>query len=156
MPTMTEILSVISGFFADQGQWDTGPSDDPRGVVVRHKHMGLPCESVAHVGPGPSFVYDTSWAARATAERRGPVAELLARINATLVTGSFGLDWESGVVRLRSAIALSRAPLSEDLLLVLVPAHHQILLDWLLHVDIVIRGDMDPHEAFAEAMEQRG
>src|SRR5262249_11939926 len=101
-----------------------------------------------------SFVYDTPCPEHAAPERRVPVAELLARVNFTLIAGTFSLDWESGLVRLRSAIALKGAPLTDELLTATVTAHHQILIDWLLHVDAVIRGEMDPHEAFAEAIEQ--
>ena len=153
---MTDLLPVLTAYFSKQ-QWPHGPSTDPRGIEVRHGVASPPYRSCAHqLAGGPIFVYDSFPPEPAGPERRAEVAQFVARVNYELIVGTFSLDWDTGIVRLRSAVDLRGQPLTEALIDGVVLSHHQAMIDWLAHLIGVMQGEHTAHEAFTEAVEQLG
>ena len=157
MLAVSDLLPVIAAYFGAQRHWSTSPSERLRGIEVRHGASSPAYTSHAHqLGGGPIFVYDSLCPEPAPPERRAAVAQFIARVNFELIVGTFSLDGRTGAVRLRSAVDLRGQPLTEALIDGVVLSHHQIMIDWLAHLVAVIAGELEPDEAFAEALEQLG
>ena len=149
-----DVRRQLAEYFAKQRQWPSRPSTDPEGVEVVHE-WHPPLVSVAHVvNRDRALVYDTFCPEAARAERRDAVAHFCARVNFELGVGVLSIDWASGRVRCRTAVSLLHAELTESLIAAVVYPHHQVLVDFIEHLVAVVRGDMEPDEAFDEAMEQ--
>jgi hypothetical protein len=152
---MRDDLSVIAAYFARQQQWPSRRSERPEGVEVTHEWHAPPFKSHAHVvNRGPAFVYDSICPEEVPPQRRGAVAHFIARVNFELSVGAFSMDWDRGVVRCRSAIDLRTNPLTDAMIDGVVYPHHQVLVDFLPHLLTVVRGEMEPDDAFVEAIEQ--
>lgn len=151
---MSEHLDQVVAYLARQ-PWAADLRRTPDGIEVRQDWYGTSCWSVVHlIGSGPTVIYDTTCPDSAAPPQRPAVAHFLARVNFELVVGAFSLDWTSGRVRCRSAIDAAGGALTDALLSGVIHPHHQALLDFWTHLVAVIRGEMDPDEAFLEAVEQ--
>lgn len=155
-PNVREQLNQIAAHFAEL-PWPRAVRLQSNRVEIDHEWFGTTCVSVASlVGSGPTFIYDTVYAEPATPERRQAVAHFMARVNFELVVGAFSLDWGHGTVRCRSAADIAGQPLTNAFLSGVVHPHHQAMNTYFTHLRAVVRGEMEPDEAFAEAFEQLG
>jgi hypothetical protein len=153
---MSDYLSAITAYFAEQQHWPSSPSTSPECVEVRHEWQTPSFKSYAYlVNRGPAFVYDSICPDRAAPEQRDAVARFITRVNCELSVCAFSMNWDDGTVRCRSAVTL-QGTLTENMIAGVVYPHHQVMIDWLTHLMGVIRGEQDPDEAFSEAIEQLG
>lgn len=149
-------MNRIAAYLARQ-PWASSLRQTSDGVELRQEWFGTACTSLVHLsGSGPTFIYDTVCPEAATPALREAVAHFLARVNFELVVGAFSLDWGSGRVRCRSAADVAGHELTDTFMSAVIHPHHQALLDFFTHLLGVVRGEMDPDDAFDEAIEQRG
>lgn len=149
---MSDLLSKVAAFCANRS-WTHDVVGDPPEVVVTHKWIKPPYRSHATSPDGDAvLVYVSVCPELARAERRAPVAEYLGLVNHELDLGSFELRWDNGEVRCKTSLDLHGEPMTDALMEGVIHANHQAMLHYLPNLLQVMRGELEPQDGFAEAM----
>lgn len=83
-------------------------------------------------------------------ERIGAMAELLARINYRLAIGCFGMDYDAGQIRLRTAVSLGEEDPEAAAIEEALEANVLIMDQYLPPIMAVIYSEASPAEALAD------
>lgn len=147
---------MAAAFFAER-QWSHVLIDRPRAVEVSHDWCAVPFKSRALAkGGGPIFVYYSLCPERAPDARRTAVADYLVRVNSGLLIGGFEMDWDTGEIRFRTSIDLRGEAMTDALMSGVVYPNHQAMIDYLPPLVDVVRGELEPAEAYCEARDSLG
>jgi len=148
---VSEALNTIVGFLHQDG-WPVAVRTDI-GEVVATKYEGRAgiwiCEG--KVDDHQRFAFYSVSPVAVPPERRAAVADYITRANAGLVVGNLELDFDTGVVRVKTSVDFEGERLSAGLIRNLVYTNVRTMDNYAPGLLAVINGDAEPEQAIAAA-----
>lgn len=150
LPLPAEAFNIIVAYFEEE-EWNIAGTAGGPTLMLNYRGDNDDWQCYATFDENDNFVSFYSEAPLVVpSEKRLAVAELLTRINFGLVVGNFEMDFDSGLVRYKTALDLNEVELEYGLLRGLVEPNVTLTDYYLPALKLVVEQNLPPLEAIQQ------